>query len=120
MRIPGGSVDEDILDLWQDVVEQNREEIKELRKELKAWPGDCTEVTSHVRTACEIYPYVKRPLSSISTTDERELWLMIAELKKSYGGQAADTKIEDFLKLVFCFFKSGDTAEEHCRKVWTS
>ena len=115
-RLADSAVDEDVLDLWEEAVSNNREEIVRHKKKVETWPLDCKVVSSWVRISCEENADTQRALVDVPVGDERELWSCIEKLKTGYGGEACDSRVDDLYKLVFMFFQSGDTAEQHVRK----
>ena len=80
-RLADSAVDEDVLDLWEEAVSNNREEIVRHKKKVETWPLDCKVVSSWVRISCEENADTQRALVDVPVGDERELWSCIEKLK---------------------------------------
>ena len=115
-RLADSEIDEDLLEYWADTVEDNREAMKKHKLQVEMWPNDCVEVVSYIRTSCEEFVDSQRAVAAVTAESENELWDCLTELKQIYGGEAADSKTDDLLQLVFMFYTSGDTADQHVRK----
>ena len=116
-RIADSAVDEDVLEQWAEQVELNRAEMARFQHRALTWPSDCIEVVSYIRTSCEENIDTQRAVADVPADGAAdEVWKCIAALKKGYGGEAADSKTDDLLQLVFMFYTSGDTADQHVRR----
>lgn len=116
-RIADSAVDEDVLEQWAEQVELNRAEMARFQHRALTWPSDCIEVVSYIRTSCEENIDTQRAVADVPADGAAdEVWKCIAALKEGYGGEAADSKTDDLLQLVFMFYTSGDTADQHVRR----
>ena len=109
--------DEDVAEQWSELVQENRDDIKEHKLKLKLWPQQVTKLKAAVKASCLEYPDAKRVLDANDDTHEDALWNLLGDLKTAFGDAEADTKDDDLFNLLFFIFASGDTVEQHNSKL---